>query len=116
MNFETIKAPLMGAVGGAVVMAVVGFSYGGWVTSGSAAQMSASAANTAVLARLTPMCVEQYNQDPNKVMKLEAFMEINSWARSDYVAEQGWSKLPGEMEADPNVSKNCAFELAELVS
>ena len=70
MDFEKIKAPLWGAVGGAVVLAVVGFTWGGWVTPGKAAIMSAEAADIAVLARLTPICVDNYGQDTDKVKKL----------------------------------------------
>ena len=116
MNFEAIKAPLWGAVGGAVVLAVVGFSWGGWVTSGKASQMSAEAANISVLARLTPICVDQYSQDTDKVVKHAALMEASSWERHVYVAKQGWSKIPGEKEIDSSVSRDCAIALSELES
>ncbi len=116
MNFETIKAPLWGAVGGAIVMSIVGFTWGGWVTQSKAAHMSAEAADVAVLARLTPICVSQYNQDMDKVSKLARLKELNNWDRGDYVAEQGWSKIPGEKGTDSNVSRDCANALSEMKS
>lgn len=116
MDLEKIKAPLWGAVGGAIVLAIVGFTWGGWITPGKAAHMSTNASDVAVLARVTPMCVAQYNMDSDKVAKHAALMDTKSWERSEYVAEQGWSKLPGEKEADSNVSRDCAIVLSELKS
>ncbi|NQW02354.1 MAG: hypothetical protein HQ483_21800 [Rhodospirillales bacterium] len=114
MNFKSIKAPLWGAVGGAIVMAIVGFSWGGWVTENKASIMSAQAADIAVLARLTPICVSQYRQDTDKVEKLAAFKELNNWDKGAYVSDQGWSLIPGEKETDSNVSRDCALALSEL--
>ena len=114
MDFEKIKAPLWGAVGGAVVLAVVGFTWGGWVTPGKAAIMSAEAADIAVLARLTPICVDNYGQDTDKVKKLATLKELNTWDRSSYVAKQGWSMIPGEKELDSDVSRDCGNTLAEM--
>jgi len=114
MNFETIKAPLWGAVGGAIVLAIVGFTWGGWVTPSKAAVMAADAADVAVLARLTPICVSQYNLDAEKAAKLTTLQELNSWDRSSYVTKQGWSMIPGEKEVDTNVSRDCGNVLAEM--
>ena len=115
MNLEVIKAPLWGAVGGAIVLAIVGFSsWGGWVTAGKASQLSADAAGFAVLARLTPICVFQYSEVADKIEKHAALMKTNSWERSGYVEKQGWSMIPGEKEVDSDVSRDCALALAEL--
>ncbi len=116
MNFETIKAPLFGAVGGAIVLAIVGFTWGGWVTTSKAAHMSVEAADMAVLERLTPICVAQYNLDTDKVRKLTILKDLNTWDRSEYVSKQGWSLILGEKEADSNLSRHCANVLAELES
>ncbi len=40
MNMEKIKPVLMGAVGGGIVLAVIGFAWGGWVTGGTAQEMA----------------------------------------------------------------------------
>lgn len=114
MDFEKIKAPLWGAVGGAIVLAAVGFTWGGWITPSKAAHMSEEAAGVAVLARLTPICVSQFGQDAEKVKKLEILKDLNSWDRSDYVAKQGWSMIPGEKETDSKVSRDCASVLVEM--
>ena len=51
--------------------------------------MSADAAEKAVVDRLTPICVEQYNRDPEKDRKLAEMKKIDSWSRNDYVEKQG---------------------------
>ena len=116
MKIEAFKAPLWGAVGGAIVMVVIGFSWGGWVTSGKASFMSSEAADVAVLARLTPICLDQYKHDVDKEAKHAALMDIKLWQRSDYVAKQGWALMPGETEVDDDVSRACASAISALDS
>ncbi len=114
MNWEKIKTALWGAVGGGIVLAIVGFAWGGWVTGGSAQQMAEELAQNAVVARLAPICVEQFNQDSEKDQKLKKLKEISSWERDDYVEKQGWATMPGEKDADSKVAGKCAELLAEL--
>ena len=55
LKTEIIKPVLMGAVGGAVALAIVGFSWGGWVTGGTAETMANKQAKSAMVAALAPM-------------------------------------------------------------
>ena len=59
MDWEKIKPVLWGALGGAIVLAIVGFNWGGWVTSGTAVAMAKETAATAVAERLGTICVAQ---------------------------------------------------------
>ncbi len=114
MNLEQIKPVLLGAVGGGIVLAVIGFAWGGWVTGGTAQKMAEELAQSAVVARLAPICVEQFNQDSEKDQKLKKLKEANPWERDDYVEKQGWATMPGEKEADRKVAEKCAELLVEL--
>jgi hypothetical protein len=114
MNLEEIKPVLLGAVGGGIVLAVIGFAWGGWVTGGTAQEMAEELAQKAVVARLAPICVEQFNQDSEKDQKLANLKETKSWERDDYVVNQGWATMPGEKKADSKVAKKCAELLVEL--
>jgi len=114
MNLEEIKPVLLGAVGGGIVLAVIGFAWGGWVTGGTAEKMAEELAQTTVVARLAPICVEQYNQDSEKDQKLKELKEESSWKGSDYAKNQGWATMPGEKEADSKVAAKCAELLVEL--
>ena len=110
VNWEKIKP----GVWGAIVLAIIGFSWGGWVTGSTAQKMAEEMAEDAVVGRLAPICVEQYNQDSEKDEKLKELQDESSWKRGDYVEKQGWATMPGENEADRNVAKKCAELLVEL--
>ena len=114
MDWEKIKPALWGAVGGAIALAIIGFAWGGWVTGGTAQKMAEKLAQEAVVARLAPICVEQYNQESEKDQKLKELKETRSWERDDYVEKQGWATMPGEKEADSKVAGKCAELLVEL--
>ncbi len=114
VNREKIEPALWGAAGGAVVLAIVGFTWGGWVTGSTAQEMTADAAENAVVDRLAPICVEQFNRDSEKVQKLKEMKEIDSWRRGDYVKNQGWATMPGEKDPDSTVSIKCADLLSQI--
>ena len=52
------KPALWGAAGGAVALAIVGFTWGGWMTNGTANKLADERADSAVVAVLTPICGE----------------------------------------------------------
>ncbi len=114
MNWKKIKTALWGAIGGAIVLAIVGFAWGGWVLGGTAQNMAEELAQRAVVARLAPICVEQFNQDSEKDQKLKKLKEASSWERDDYVEKQGWATMPGEKDPDSKVAEKCAELLVEL--
>ncbi len=110
MNWEKIKTGLWGAIGGAIVLAIVGFFWLGWVTGGTARQM----AEDVVVGRLAPICVEQYNQDSEKDQKLKELKEKAFFQRGDYVEKQGWATMPGEKNPDSKVAETCADLVSQL--
>jgi len=64
-------------VGSIVLTMIIGFAWGGWVTGGTAQKMAEQVAEEAVVKRLAPMCVVQFNRDPGKDQK---FKELkNKW-------------------------------------
>ena len=70
MDWEKIKLGSWSAIGGAAVLALIGFNYGGWVTGGTAAAMAKEVAADAVAERLGAICVVQFNRDSEKSEKL----------------------------------------------
>jgi hypothetical protein len=107
-----------GGIAGAVVIAIVGFSAGWVVTSGSADAMAEQQGEKAVIAALTPICVAQFKgQTPEiRTTKLVALEGESSWARGDYVEKQGWATMPGSKEPEDEVADACATELMKLAS
>ena len=111
---QKITIGLLSAIGGAIVLAIIGFAWGGWVTGGSATEMAEEIAQKAVLDRLVPICVEQFNQDPEKDLKLKELKDTDSWKRGDYIKKQGWATMPGEKEPDNKVAEECAEQLMQV--
>ncbi len=105
-----VKLVLWGAVGGAIVLAIIGFAWGGWVTGATAQKMI----EDAVVSRLTPICVEQFNRDSEKDQKLKGLKKEDSWKRDDYVEKQGWATMPGEKKPDSEVAEKCTELIMEL--
>ena len=114
MKKEYIKPFVWGFVFGAIVLLIVIFSAGWVTTSGSAQNKAEEMAEEAVVARLAPICVVQFLQDPEKDKKLKELKETSSWERGDYVKKQGWATMPGEKEPDSKVADECANRLVEL--
>ena len=114
MKKEYIKPIVWALVVSAILTMIVGFAFGGWVTGGTAQTMAKEMADEAVIDRLAPICVTQFNQDPEKDKKLQELKEISSYQRGDYIEKQGWATMPGEKEPDSNVANECAKQLVEL--
>ena len=115
MNWKgKLKIGMWSAIGGAIVLTIIGFSWGGWVTGGTAQKMAQEMADKAVVDRLAPICVIQFMQDPNKEERLKELQEMDSWKRGDYVKKQGWATMPGEKEPDSQVADECASRLMDL--
>jgi hypothetical protein len=115
---EWFRPAVTGGIAGAVVIAIVGFSAGWVVTSGSAHAMAEQQGEKAVIAALTPICVAQFKgQTPEiRTTKLAALQGESSWARGDYVEKQGWATMPGSKEPEDEVADACATELMRLAS
>lgn len=104
---EWLKPRLYGAVVGAVALATVGFTWGGWVTGGTAKEMAADQAKLEVVAALVPICIQQSSQDPQVVETLAQLKEARSYQRSDMLIKAGWATMPGSSDPNRNVAKAC---------
>ena len=113
MDWEKIKPVLWGAVGGAIVLAIVGFNWGGWVTSGTAVAMAKATAATAVAERLGTICVAQFNRDTTKSQKLIEMKDKDTWDKGRYIDTQSWAIMPGDEKPESGVSDACAKQLSK---
>ena len=67
---QNIKPLIWGAVVGSVLTMIVGFSYGGWTTSGTAARLAKQEADVAVTTALVPLCIAQSKADRAVLKKM----------------------------------------------
>ena len=95
-----------------VVTLTIGFSWGGWVTGGTAQASAKAMAEDAVVHRLTSICVAAAQNDPGRQQKLKALRETGEWERSGYVQKAGWATMPGDKDPDSKVADECARVLA----
>jgi len=115
MNWkEKIKIGAGGAIGGAIVLAIIGFNWGGWVTGGTAKEMAEKMSETTLIDRLAPISVAQFMKDPNREERLKELKKIDSWERGKFVEKQGWATMPGEKKPDSQVADECANRLMKL--
>ena len=103
---------LYGAACGAVALAIVGFSWGGWVTGSTAHRMAADQSQTDVVTALTSICLDQSKRDPQLAERVALLKAASSWKRGDLVLENGWATMPGTTEGNRPVATSCANKLA----
>jgi hypothetical protein len=113
MQFPTNTKPMIwGAVGGAVACIIVGFSWGGWVTGGTARKDAAMAAHDAVVVALAPICVERFRAQGDASAKIAELAKESSWERGSVVEKSGYALMPGSKTTDSDVARACAEMLA----
>lgn len=110
------KPAIWGVVGGAVALAIVGFTWGGWVTGGKAEASATQRVNTAVVVALAPVCVDRFQHATDVATNLAALKKTESWSQGDFVEKGGWATLPGSNtpEQVTAVAKACASLLATV--
>ena len=108
------KPAFWGAVAGAVALAVIGFSWGGWVTGAKAEATATQRANTAVVAALAPLCADRFTRATDATTSLAALKGVDQWARGEVVEKGGWATMPGTNAPDQvtAVARACATLLA----
>jgi len=106
---------LQGVAIGAVASMVIGFSWGGWMTAGTADKIAAERADTAVVAALTPICVEKFLQNSDAKANLAVLQRISSsWEQGDYLQKGGWATQPGATSSDYHLARACAEKLVQI--
>ena len=113
-SYRASKGTLFWACAGcAVATMVVGFSWGGWVTGGTAEKMSGTAAAAARAELAAIVCVARFNDGPDKVAQLTALTASNAWNRDDMIDKAGWSTPPGIDKPVRGAAELCAKRLIE---
>ena len=103
-----IKPAVIGAVGGAIIAAIVGFTWGGWVTGASAEQMAKRNADNAVISVLAPICVQQFQKQADSGAKLIELKALPSYDQGSFVEKGGWATMPGSEGPVVGVARGCA--------
>ena len=74
---EWLKPGIYGAMIGAAVVGVGGFTWGGWVTGGTAHERAMAMSRDDVVAGMVPVCVDMALTDPDRSAKLAAIRDAS---------------------------------------
>jgi len=113
---SSIKPGAWGVVIGSLLTMILGFSWGGWMTTSSADRLATERSQTAVTAALVPVCLEKSKADPASAKKLGALRALpSSWDQRDAVLKDGWASV-GQGEGNRDVADLCATQLLKVVA
>ena len=93
-----------------VLTIVAGFTWGGWVTEGTAQEkVQESRRNLAA-----KFCVQRFLEASDASSQHASLMEASGWQRDDFVRKGGWAELPDLDRPIAGVADLCAEKLAEV--
>ena len=92
---------------------IIGFTWGGWVTGGTAGEMAQAAADRAQAQVAASVCVEKFMAATDARPQLASLNEIrSSWQRKNFIEEGGWATVAGNDYDD--AAALCAKRLMDL--
>ena len=105
---DELKPALWGAVAGAAVLSVIGFTWGGWVTGTTAESLAKQKASSAVVAALAPICADNFRRGNDAPAQLVELKKVSTWEQANFVEKGGWAKVPGSSSVDRETARACA--------
>lgn len=100
--------------GTAVLTMVVGFTVGGWVTGGTAADLSKNARRDGRAQLAADVCVARFKDSAGFAADLVKLKAENSWSRDNFVVDAGWVTLAGISDPVAGAAELCAQTLSDL--
>jgi hypothetical protein len=111
---DSLTRLLQGAAAGAIATLVIGFYWGGWVTGGSAKEMVQRSSSAAVVAALSPICVDKFQRSAEAAANMTELKKVSSYQQGTFIEKGGWATLPGSDTANSSVAEACANMLRNL--
>jgi hypothetical protein len=115
-DLQPSKTMLFWSCAGSVVVAlVVGFTWGGWVTGGTAQKMATAYGDTSRYELASVICVERFLEAPDARAQLTALKAIDSsYRQRQFIEEGGWATMPSRDKAARQTADLCAKVLSNL--
>lgn len=108
---EWTKPGIYGALGGAIAVSILGFSWAGWMTNGDAQTMAQKMAKDEVTLAMVPVCLGLSEADPERTEKLVSLQGLSGFGRRNAMMETGWATRPGSDKPDRDLSDACLARL-----
>jgi hypothetical protein len=110
-----LKPGTIGALIGAIALAIVGFTQLGWVSRNTAESMALKHGDAAVAKALVPVCIVRAQTDPQSGPLLQELDGVTSQRnRGSFVEKAGWANMPGDGISNKNLANACAQALKDL--
>ena len=108
MNLPKDTKPMIwGAVIGAAACAILGFTWGGWVTGATARKDAGVAAHAATVVALAPFCAERFRAQGDAPAKMAELAKASTWERTTVVEKSGFAVMPGTKSNDSDIARAC---------
>jgi hypothetical protein len=91
--------------------ALVGFKWGGWVTSSTAQMMAENEAADARAEMAIASCIVRFNKAANADTRLAALKKTDSWLRGTFMEKAGWVTPTGAEGPVEGAGERCAEQL-----
>lgn len=101
-------------VGASALTMVLGFTWGGWTTSGRANVMTEIAVRDAKADLVASICVHNFVTANGAENNLKTLQAKSSWQRDDFITEGGWAKIAGIDGTVTNAADTCADQLVKM--
>lgn len=116
MNIPTwIKPSLYGAGIGAMALAIIGFSWGGWVTGSTSAKAATAETSSGIASALMPYCVEKSKTDPAASQVLTELKAAAGYSRRGIIEKAGWATPLGSQIPNTALATLCSEELGKTL-
>ncbi|HSA81924.1 MAG TPA: hypothetical protein VLE23_14000 [Geminicoccaceae bacterium] len=115
-DLQPTKTMLFWSCAGSVAVAlVVGFTWGGWVTGGTAREMAETAGDSSRYELASVICVEKFLAAPDARAQLTELKAISSsYRQRQFIETGGWAVMPNKDKAARQSAELCAKVLANL--
>ena len=100
--------------GCAVATIVVGFTWGGWTTGGTARSMAREAALGSRNELAAAVCVDRFKAAADGPAQLVALKALQGWDRGSFVEKGGWAAMPDKVDPGDGTARLCGDKLAAL--
>jgi hypothetical protein len=108
---EWLKPGAYGAIVGAICFGVIGFTWGGWVTRGTAEKMASTMAHDKLVTAMVPVCLDIAQTDSERSTKIATIRAALTYQRRGALMDAGWATVPGTDDPDRDIAEACLKEL-----
>lgn len=113
-DYRPSKTVLFWSCAGCIVATmIVGFSWGGWVTGGTAQEMAEDAVEQGRAQVAAAICVDNFMAATDARLQLTSLKETtSSWRQENFIEDGGWAMI-NDQEYD-GAAELCAEKLIEM--